>query len=757
MRSGFIVLVAGLALVLASSARLPAQSFKLGGAEFDALREVTLPAGKEFNVVVVEFLHHGQIEPGGKNVAVAARGEKLVPSRVLQLGPGDFCRLAFETIRGQKRYEIFYGGDASKLEAPAWTNHDGLLLETRVYKDCNPNRFESVRDAFNASTRIGSDYVSAVLHASNPFSLKPEPFLTRYSGTLQAPASGTYGFVISSQDCSFLVIDDKVVAAEPGVHRPRHQATPGSRKDIQLTAGPHNFEYYHAATGPAAMMVAAWEPSPAAAKPKPQAIPPECFHTAAIGRATAGPVTMRTAKLLPDFTYAITGDVPLPENPTPLVAIQFTNTSPAALTGKSKLAWDFGDGQTSETASPTHVYLHPGLYTVKLTIARSAKTYEMVHRIYVDRPFVAGHDAAKAPKLDDFLPILATYNPTKLDAAGLKQLVAAYQWKIDTLATPSPQEAKAGGSRWESSAEEKDSREVREQAVARKAEIRKYLELAVMAGKTAFVEEDAAAEGDEDLYQLARVAGPMARDRLGDSLLAGHIWAGAARKIGRSQWKAECEIEAADIAINDLNNAKAAKTFLDAAAAHLAPEANGPLPSRLRRVWGDYYAAEGKGEEARKAYLEAEARLESKRSNTERIAWQGAHSRSTEQYLKNNELDRAAAELHAWQREFPADKIDGYLTLLYARYWAGRGMYPQAIALCEQLLAVNPASPYIDQLLLLAADCELKRGEPGRAMATLHSLLKNYPGSPLAPGVRKNLEVLESGGPPEPTRSGSRR
>ena len=28
---------------------------------------------------------------------------------------------------------------------------------------------------------------------------------------------------------------------------------------------------------------------------------------------------------------------------------------------------------------------------------------------------------------------------------------------------------------------------------------------------------------------------------------------------------------------------------------------------------------------------------------------------------------RALEELLAWQREFPAEKIDGYLTLLYAR------------------------------------------------------------------------------------------
>ena len=101
---------------------------------------------------------------------------------------------------------------------------------------------------------------------------------------------------------------------------------------------------------------------------------------------------------------------------------------------------------------------------------------------------------------------------------------------------------------------------------------------------------------------------------------------------------------------------------------------------------------------------------------------------------------RAAEELHAWQREFPAAKLDGYLTLLGARYWAGRQKPEQAISLAEQLIAVSPASPYADQLLMLAADCETACGRPDRAAATLHSLIKDYPGSPLIPAAKEKLE-----------------
>ncbi len=87
-----------------------AQSYHRGGTDFNAMRVVELGTGKSFNAVVTEFFHHGEIKPDGRNVIVAAKNQ-LVPCRVLQLGPGDFCRLAFQTIKGQMEYDILYGGD----------------------------------------------------------------------------------------------------------------------------------------------------------------------------------------------------------------------------------------------------------------------------------------------------------------------------------------------------------------------------------------------------------------------------------------------------------------------------------------------------------------------------------------------------------------------------------------------------------------------------------------------------------------------
>ena len=45
---------------------------------------------------------------------------------------------------------------------------------------------------------------------------------------------------------------DSLVAA-PGRHGPERRALPGNRKEVELSAGRHTFEYYHAASGPSAM------------------------------------------------------------------------------------------------------------------------------------------------------------------------------------------------------------------------------------------------------------------------------------------------------------------------------------------------------------------------------------------------------------------------------------------------------------------------------------------------------------------------
>lgn len=77
-----------------------------------------------------------------------------------------------------------------------------------------------------------------------------------------------------------------------------------------------------------------------------------------------------SAQLTADFT--MDKDVGCP----PLL-VQFSNTS----NNVSKVLWDFGDGTTSESFSPSHTYISPGKYIV------SVKTWSengTIYSTYID-------------------------------------------------------------------------------------------------------------------------------------------------------------------------------------------------------------------------------------------------------------------------------------------------------------------------------------------------------------------------------------
>lgn len=752
------------AAIIAVLAGLPkaamAQPSTKGGADYSASRTLVVPTGKSFSVIVTEFYHSEEIKPDGRNLGVytGRNNSQIVPFRLLQLGPGDYCRLAIQAVPSATAYEICYGGEWTNSAAAKWTNRDGLFLETRQYSNCDLNHVDAVRKAFQDAKPIGADYVEHVFHSYNPCTLERAPFMSRYSGVLHLKSAGKIGFFTTSRDCSFLLIDGKVAASAPGRHGPIAQAKPGTRSDVTLAAGPHDFEYYHVATTTDSMAVAAWELDPRDPKPaKVEQIPSENFRTQVIGRLSPEAPAIKTSKLNPDFTVSMIGSAPLPDNDLPMVKTHFRDLTPKSLILKARGVWDFGDGQTSDQPDPEHVYLRPGLFKVTYSLGKPPKGQEVAYNIYVGPPIETrrDRDSEKKGTFDEYLPLVSRYDPCKLDAVSLRQLIALFEAKAaeieagpqDQTAEPPRPKAKdkPGAKKTEPEPEPEPVKETREQILARRTEAARYITMAAIEGRAALV-EPSLIQGDDDILKLAQAVGPLARDRLGNATAAFAIWEGAVKKIKAAEPKAICQVEAASVALNDLLQPDKAKPLLEAAAKVLGTGGSGPTAAAYLRTWGDYCAVTGDGKAARKAYFDAEKAAPAAKNLIEQSAWRGAHNRSTEDFLKLGEFDRAAEQLRQWEREFPTEKIEGTWTLMYARYWAGREKYDQAVALVDPLINVNPDSAYVDQLLFLAANCEVKRGKPDRALATLKTLLKDYPGSPLVPKAKEAIGWIESGG-----------
>jgi len=654
-------------------------------------RSVRVPAAPAQPVVVVtEFFTHGQLAARGENLAVFDGRHKPVPWRVLQVGPGDFCRIAFQTVARQRSYTIYYGGKNTPREPPAWTATAGLVLETRRWKSCDLSEARSVREAFTASEPIGRVYVPNVFHRFNPLAPGPEPFLSLYSGTLRIRTAGDYQFFTTSQDCSFLVVDGREVAAAPGAHGAvgdaRHKGT------IALNAGPHTFEYLHAATGPDSCMVAAWQ-LPGTAKP--ELIPPQAFGSDEVAVLPAiGPFHVGD-RPMHDMEARAAGEVVLAgfEDAPALVRVAFRSSN---LRGRAH--WEFGDGQTSKASSPQHIYLHPGIYTVRLSTAGEAAALAISNRIEIGRPAVFADADHPPDRLAAYLLALRDGEPSKLDPLGLVQLVRA------EIEGNHPAEAASVG------------------------------KAGLLAGQAA---ADPAA-----LDALVQLVGPLLRDTMDDPESALAAWKAAASvkpEVPPAR-RAAYELEAADIAMSDLLRAGEAKRLLDSATARLKGDAEPLLTARLYRVWGDYSARKGDRAAARASYERAMASAAgSRRPAVERSSWRGALSRSAEAYLRDKRFDRALAELRRWQDEYPADKGEGYLPLLQARYWVARGKHARAIALIGDALAVNPESSEADRLAYLAAECEDTLGHADRAAVGFRAFLNDYPGSPLVPAVKQKL------------------
>lgn len=645
-------------------------------------------------IVVCQFFSHGAVNAEKPQVAVYGRRDP-VPCEVLQAGPGDFCRIALQTASGETRYAIYYGGQGKSAETPPkWTARNGLMLETRRWKNCDVGNLDSVRAAFDTSQRIGADYVPQVFHRFDPFSGAAAPFLSRYTGTLQVAQAGKCSFFTSSQDCSFLLVDGKQVVSAPGAHGPQNVAR--WKGEVTLPAGSHQFEYHHAATGGEACMVAAWQ-APGIAEPTP--IAASAFGNDRVAHLPTIELEHREQGLLPDFQVAITGDLPSSDDDSALVRAQFINTTPAAIAANGRFTWHFGDGQTSDQEKPVHVYLHPGLYQVELQVTRGQRTPSIRATVYIPRQFVLDQkDLGQPQSLADYLPSLDKYDAAKLDPTGLQRIVSIYL--------------------------EADQREK-----------------AVAAAKAAFSAN--ASQTDESRWNVVSRVGPLLRFEMNQAREAGEMWYSASRQIGRKAWRAASAAQAADILVNDLLAANKAKPVLDAVKEDIS-EASPEAKSQYFRVLADYYARLGERENARSALKNAVVTRQLPYKATERDAWRGAHSRSAEAFLRSQEPIRARIEIERWQADFPGDKAEGYLSLLLMRYWVVTRKNEQAIATASDLLALNRESAYADQILLLSADCEEQLGRRERAVATLQSLITDYPGSPLKDRAKDQIRQWQA-------------
>jgi hypothetical protein len=72
-----------------------------------------------------------------------------------------------------------------------------------------------------------------------------------------------------------------------------------------------------------------------------------------------------------------------------LLTITFSNTSTGVIAGETTWLWSFGDGTSAKVKNPSHTYLKPGTYTVKLTMTTEVGTDSAQRTFTVVAPVVS--------------------------------------------------------------------------------------------------------------------------------------------------------------------------------------------------------------------------------------------------------------------------------------------------------------------------------------------------------------------------------
>ena len=635
------------------------------------------------DVIVVTMPTAGLIADDGQDIRVVSVGGTEVPCRVLMVGPGDQVTVAFAARSSRDtRYHVYFGNRAAAPRKETLDIRRGVLLEVWRYTGGPIATLEQVRQTFErAASRpanfVGRGFRSRVFLGHNPFG--PENRLaSRFTAFFEVNDPGEFAFSISSQDASFLLIDEKLLVANGGHHWP--QGDIRHRGSTRLDRGLHKLTLYHVCTQNNPVAVAAWQ---APGEQRIWTIPASAFT--GVHHAAPGAMERYGRGSGIDFLPRYGGEVFLANRY--YQRWTFEALTVGQVPRSVDLLWDFGDGQKSGRPKVEHVYFTPGPYTVTLSAPKYPGALKQTNRIFVSRPW----DQVAENKLDPVslhAQIVSEYDFADLSAEGNAHAVLL----LDRAAA---------------------------------AETVKQAALALVA-------RDKGASGE-----LMEEAMPLAEKAL-DPNQAARAYVRAAEITPGPAVKARFLVRAAQISLDRLNDPNQAMRLCQRAVRQYGPLTTDPAIRMAKVGLGDVWRVRGNLAEARRAYESAGLGGEVDPARLAII--KGDYARHVEDYVRKGLFTDARTYIDRWAANIPADKLEGYWSLLVVRKHLAAGEFDAAAREARVLVGANGASQYAPDLLLLASDALVKLKRPDEARAALRQIVQKYPESALAAQAARRLE-----------------
>ena len=637
------------------------------------------------------------LDAGEPDIRVVAGGNS-VPWRVMQVGPGSTCRLAFKVVPPAGDYYVYYGPKAAVRKPPQWKPEAGLILQTRRLNSGDFNDYKQFMKVIdNSGPPFGTGIVSRVFHGHNPFGMS-DTYVSVYEGFLWIEKGGAYTFATTSDDASVMRVDGKIVATKYGRGgAPRNVRFMG--KPVQLLPGRHAFEYYHIEGGGEQAAVAAWKPPGG----NWGVIPPEAFGP--VIDAQPARYEVQGQAVAPDIRPINFGEVIFRGKQ--MTRFSFKNATLDPEIFQFRPRWDFGDGALSETVNPEHVYFEFGEYDVTLTLSRAGKSYTAQHRIIVDEGWQR-QTIHNPDNLRQYYRIIKGYQFERMKVSDIDRAMDVFE---------------------EIGAHDEIVR-VSGVVVARadEADDPTYLRHCLLHAQALCSEKERRDKEPPEEYVDDGTKDEFAG--VDFFATAVDVLAKAEDRLEKDEDKVKAALKKADVYFYYVRRLdKAREEYERILKVYRNTESSETRAAQIRL--GDYFRKRGRTDAAREAYEKANEMQAFGRPYTQEAVRRGALEESVENYLIRGELDAARRELDIWEWEHPEEKLVGRCSLLRAEIALKEENPTEALTQLHDLVTGNKDSPLAPEALLRAARLNAELKDYRKALAACDALIADYADSPL--------------------------
>jgi tetratricopeptide (TPR) repeat protein len=632
----------------------------------------------------------------GTDIRVVAPDGRPVSLAIAHASPDGQYLIAFQAPQKQGLYGVYYDNphaDAVRQTPPP----RGLLYETRpIPEKTVVNSWADAQAALaRAVTTYGAAYWNRVFDAYNPFGPQSD-YIAVYRGYVRCPQAGQYKFATVSDQASFLLVDDQLVAEWPGAHIIRQGQRGEHSGAIELTQGMHRFLYVSFSFGAAARAEAAWMPP---GSDRFEVMPHSAFPGLPEAEVFEG--EWYNQPLCADFTSrpesyceapAATGGAD-----TQMTAVKFASKSTTS--GNALIdsyLWDFGDGQTAADPQPRHVFLAPGTYAVTLNIASTAGDRTSCTKKVKVGPIYEDLDFPRK-KLETFWGYVKGYHPDKLPTP---LLLAEWQFAKEMEKTPEAFEI----------AKSLDGR--RDQL-----EPARVYDVAMDLGRY-YEDVERRPDKAEEYFNVALQSAPQSdQQRRFNALFAlcdhHFYYLGQAERAREEYRKLRSDFPQTD-------------------------------PARRRvaliRI-GDTFACDGKAQEALGTYREAEGDPAYVPSQP-RAVMRGSMIQEVESALRSGDGDAALSRLEELLWYYPTMRIEGQPALLRVKANLLKGKFDEARKQADIFIRISRDPNWLPAVHVGAAEACFELGLTQDAAQHYKAVLKDFPESPEVKDAEEGLRHL---------------